>query len=387
MRVPRKDARGDTRRNGTILVLAAMVLVVLLGFVALAVDVGILAQARAQLKTVADSAALAGARQLASERRLSTTITNLDPEISEAKRLAIVAGNANKVLNNDMLLTNSNIVVGYKQVTSPNPDPPDSAVNTSVPATQFNSVQVTASVTVPALFSSVFGSTGKVVSVTSTATVELVKVGGFQSVNGSRPALLPIVIEKAAYDRMMRGETGDSYTFTSSNDNPPSPNGVSDGPDGVKESVAYPVKDGLSGNWGTINFGVSSNSTSILGAQIRYGMTVDQLSREYPSGIATVPHRFSANTGISAGIKDDLTSIIGKPVTVAIYNGSGGNGNNAWYDVSEFGSVRIVAVDLKGGEKYVVIQPAIGNDPSGIPSTGDPVSWSSGGMVFLHLSR
>ena len=45
---------------------------------------------------------------------------------------------------------------------------------------------------------------------------------------------------------------------------------------------------------------------------------------------------FSGNPGISAGIKDDLTAIIGKPVVVPIYDQNGGNGNNAWYRVIAF---------------------------------------------------
>jgi hypothetical protein len=370
-----------------VLVLAALLLVAMLSFVALAVDIGIIATAQAQLKTVTDAAALAGARQLASDRRISTTITNLTPETNAARTQAIAIGQANSVLGQAAQVTSSNVVIGYKNVNPPNMDAPDANVSTSASFKTYNSVQVTATTTVAALFSAAFRSTGSTVSVTSTATVEVDQIQGFNSSLNANANILPIVMDSAAYNRMMNGTGGDQYTFTASNYNPPNSNGVTSAPDGIAESVTYPVANGLAGNWGTINFGVSNNSTQILGDQIRNGITPTQMTNEFPSGTVTVPHQFSANTGISAGIKDDLTSIIGKAVTVPIYDQSGGNGNNAWYHVVSFASVRIVAVNLTGSDKYVVVQPAINDDPTAIPNTGQPNSWSNGGVIFLHLSR
>src|SRR5436305_3075514 len=53
-----------TRRGGSILPLVALCLVGLIGMVALAVDVGLIAVSRTQAQSAADVAALAGARQL-----------------------------------------------------------------------------------------------------------------------------------------------------------------------------------------------------------------------------------------------------------------------------------------------------------------------------------
>jgi uncharacterized membrane protein len=52
------------RRSGQILVLASIGMVVLLGFSALAVDVGLLYSARRRMQTAADAAAIAGASAL-----------------------------------------------------------------------------------------------------------------------------------------------------------------------------------------------------------------------------------------------------------------------------------------------------------------------------------
>jgi len=199
---------------------------------------------------------------------------------------------------------------------------------------------------------------------------------------------------KANYDAMMGGATTlhDDYKFTPGSYSYPldkgASNGITSGSDGITESVIYPFKNGSEGNWGTINFGVSNNGTKTLSDQIDQGVTTAQMKSEFPpNGKVDLPHKFDGNPGISAAIKDDLTSIIGKPVSVPIYDSSGGNGNNTWYNVVAYASVRIVAVSLTGNPKYVIVQPASLNDPTAIPDTSGQNSWSQGGIPVVHLSR
>lgn len=388
-----RQSKSGARSRGAVLVLFAILLTVFMGFGALAIDVGVIATARAQLKTVADSAALAGARELANPNRISTTYV-IAPDIINARLKAKEFGELNYVLNEKAQLRDIDIVIGYKKVTPPNQDPPDKPVDTTTaPPLDYNSVQVTATHSSPALFSRVFGSTGSTISVTSTATVQVFEFGGYRISNGEKAGILPIVMAQSTYKDMTGNATGDSYTFTSSTYNPPSTNGVTSGPDGISESVAYPVDAGLAGNFGTVNFGVSANSTNVLGSQISDGVTPTQLENEFPGGDFAVPHMIKGDPGLSAGIKDNLIDIIGKPVTVPIYddtigsNGLSGNGNNSKYKIIGFASVRIVAVNFQGNNKYVIVQPALSEDPAAIPNPGKPVSWTDGGLIFLHLSR
>ncbi|MGE3819031.1 MAG: hypothetical protein AB7I30_06310 [Isosphaeraceae bacterium] len=167
---------------------------------------------------------------------------------------------------------------------------------------------------------------------------------------------------------------------------------MTSGADGVYESKLYPVASGSPGNWGTINVGVSNNSTSTLGAQIRNGVTPSQLAT-FPGGEIKLDTSlnppsitFGGNPGISAGIKDDLISIIGKPVSIPIYDSNGGNGNNAWYRVVAFAPCRIVSVNFQGNPKFVIIQPAIVTDPTALIG-GPQTSWTDGGKVVLRLTR
>ena len=92
------------------------------------------------------------------------------------------------------------------------------------------------------------------------------------------------------------------------------------------------------------------------------------------------------NPGISAGIKSALDAIIGKPVTIPIYDINGGNGNNAWYRVIAFAGVRIMAVNFQGNPKYVIVQPANVIDPTAIPRAAQS-SWTSGGVIEVYLAR
>ena len=135
-----------------------------------------------------------------------------------------------------------------------------------------------------------------------------------------------------------------------------------------------------------------NNGTSLIGSQIEYGITPAQLAT-FPNSTISLDYTqtppqitFSGNPGISAGIKSYLDAIIGKPVMIPIYDINGGNGNNAWYRVIAFQGVRILSVNFQGNPKYVIVQPALVNDPTGIPGTAQS-SWTSGGLIVLHLAR
>ncbi|MFO0950154.1 MAG: TadG family pilus assembly protein [Isosphaeraceae bacterium] len=374
--------------------LFAFLLPAFVGFAALSIDTAVLATARGQLSTAADAAALAGAQQLANEFRVRG-ITDLTTQIASANSQAVSFAAANKVLGQGALLysntansSQGDIVVGYLDPNAP----ASSLVTATSSASVFNAVQVRAARNtdhggkVPTFFGGLMGFNGSNITVQSTAMAWNYAVAGFKSKNSLAANLLPIVLDQTTYTQMMAKQTTDSYTYN------PDTNTVTSGADGVFESVLYPVSAGLPGNWGTIKVGVSNNSTSTLGAQIRYGITPDQLAT-FPGGVIqldtslTPPSiTFEGNPGISAGIKDDLISIIGKPVTIPIYDQAGGNGNNAWYRVVDFAPCRIVAVNFKGNPKYVVIQPALLNDPTVIIG-GPQTSWSKGGQIVLHLVK
>jgi Putative Flp pilus-assembly TadE/G-like len=382
-----------------------LMLPLFLAFVAMAVDTAMIAVARSQLGTAADSAALAGAQQLATERVLgATTLTS--GIITTINNQALKFAQSNTVLGaTPVLSTNlSEIVVGYLDLTNPS-----STLNSSSSlTTSFNSVQVTLSRDsthggpVPTVFAQLMGFKGANVSVTRTASA-VNSVAGFRASGSYSASLLPIVLDMTTWLNMMpptfafqyEGNTvygtaspttaTDQYTYNASN------NTVTAGADGIYESQFYPVSSGSSGNWGTIQVGVSNNGTSTLSAQIQSGIT--------PAELATFPNStiqldstlnppsitFTGNPGISAGIKSALTAIIGQPCSIPIYDTNGGKGANAWYRVIAFQPAVILSVNFQGNPKYVIIQPCLINDPTAIRGTAQP--WTPGGQTNVFLSR
>jgi hypothetical protein len=388
-----------------------LMLPVFIGFASLAVDTSMIAVARGQLNTASDSAALAGAMQLATENRVRGA-TTLTAEITGANTQAVTFAQDNSVLRGTPVISanTSNASGGQIMVGYLDPSNVHSTLNSSSSLTsQFNSVQVTLyrdashGGPVPTIFGQLMGYNGANVTVNSTATAQPFSVTGFQG-NGSLYAgILPITLDMSTWLQMMPpsftfayngGTVSGSASPTTSTDQytyDPTSGTVTSGADGIYESLLYPVGSGSPGNWGTINVGVTNNSTSILGAQIRYGITPAQLAT-YPNSTIcldtsqTPPScNFSGSPGISAGIKDDLTAIIGQPRFVPIYDQNGGNGNNAWYRVIYFQAARILSVNFQGNPKYVIIQPCLANDPTAIRSTAQ--NWTSGGQIWPYLSR
>jgi Flp pilus assembly protein TadG len=88
--------RQSTRRGGTVLVLVVFCIVALLAFVALAIDLGMIAVARSQCQNAADSAAMAGARTLNGDAATNNNYANATPN-------AIAAALANPVLSQPLL--------------------------------------------------------------------------------------------------------------------------------------------------------------------------------------------------------------------------------------------------------------------------------------------
>jgi Flp pilus assembly protein TadG len=277
-------------RRGTVAAMVGLTLPVTVGVMALALDGGLLYLQRRQAQSAADSAALAAAYALSQ-----------GSSFSNARSTAIAVGSQN------------GITITSSQVTAP----------------QAAVVAVSVTSSRPKMFSAIWGAGTASANASATAVAQT-GINGFQANGSSNAGLLPIVLDKTTWQAMMAGQTTDEYTYNFASKT------ISPGPDGIAESQLYPVGSGSPGNWGTIKVGVSNNSTSTLDAQIRYGITSDQLAM-YPnstikldSTLSPPSITFQGNPGLSAGIKGSLTAVIGVPLVVPIYDQSGGNGNNTW---------------------------------------------------------
>jgi hypothetical protein len=93
----------------------------------------------------------------------------------------------------------------------------------------------------------------------------------------------------------------------------------------------------------------------------------------------------NGDTGISAGVKDELNSIKGQPRVIPIFSAVSGNGNNAQYTIVKWQGVRIVNVQLTGSmsQKNVMIQVAPAQIKGVVPSATAGTSSSVFSPVVL----
>jgi hypothetical protein len=205
-------------------------------------------------------------------------------------------------------------------------------------------------------------------SVTATAKAALQAISGFRMSSGASGncELLPIAYDKPSWDLLLAGSGADNYTYNSATGS------VSSGADGVKEIDLYPYGNQslTPGNRGTVDIGSPNNSTADLSRQIRYGVNAADLA--YFGGSIDInggPMNLNGDTGISAGIKDDLASIIGKPRVIPIFESVTCPGNNATFRIVKWVGIRLMYVKLTGGGKKVIAQPAPIMSRWGIPAT------------------
>jgi hypothetical protein len=327
--------------------------------VAFAVDLGYLATARTELQRSADAAALAATYALASDP-LGASI-NTTPQIAAAKAQATVYAGLNTVCNSGPVLdtsaTGGDVVAGYLS----NPSDQSCTLNTSSSLTNsFNAVQVRVRRTssqngnVPLFFGRILGLNGIAAEAQATGAI-LRNFKGFKAPdNGQNLGILPFALDKATWDALLAGGGTDNYSWD------PVTQTISNASDGIHEVDLYPHGTGSAGNRGTVDIGNNNNSTPDIERQILHGVSpADLAAIGGELALDSGGHlNLNGDTGISAGFKDALTSITGQSRIIPIFDQVTGPGNNASFRIVGFAGVRILAVDLTGGGKKVVVQPA-----------------------------
>jgi hypothetical protein len=363
----RSDFHSIHNRRGIAAVYAALLLVFVLGLAAFAVDLGYLFMSYGQLQTCADSGSLAGAQVLVNDGQVASPPSYTSGQ-SAARAVAVQFASANRVGvdypavdSNGSNDSSGDVVLGYLA----DPADPNCQLDFANPAL-YNAVQVrvrkSSSVNglVPAFFAKVLGSAGQTVAAKATAVMSSDVVGFQVTPETGNSDLLPFAVKKEKWDELVAGTGSDNYKYENGS--------VSGGSDGVLELNMYPISNGASGNFGTVDIGNPNNSTADLTRQILYGVNSSDLA--YFGGALTLGPdgtvQLNGDTGISAGIKDDLEAIKGRPRTICLYSTVSGNGNNAMYTIVGFVGVRIMHVKLTGNPKYVIIQPAVVVDASAI---------------------
>lgn len=362
-------------RRGSILVLSVFVMVVVLGFAAFAIDVGFITLTKAQLQNTSDAAALGALIEIADGYGVGSNMT--DAQVKAATQQAAVDVAAlNRAGEQHAVYAESVRDVRLGQYTwNSTTGQWDQLWDVS----PYNMVEVTlhrdqsgstnGDRPLDLFFAPVLGVDEATLEVASTAVLQ--PGVGFSSggVNGSGPScspgVLPITLDLESWTDLMNGIGHDHYAYNEAT------GAITSGSDGILEVNLYPygVQELPPGNRGTVDIGNNNNSTADISRQILYGLNGQDLApfggeiRIENGGTLLL----NGDTGLSAGIKDELEAIKGQPRAIPIFSAVSGPGNNAMYTIVKFVGIRILYVKLTGkpADKQVIVQP--------VPYVGDCV--------------
>ncbi len=215
---------------------------------------------------------------------------------------------------------------------------------------------------------------------TTATAVMAQKISGFSLPPNSLETLdlLPFALDLQTWQGLFSGTISDQYRFNATDGT------VLSGTDGIGEVNLYPQGTGSPGNRGTVDIGGANNSTNDIARQIIHGISCQDLvdlgkplTLQCDAGLT-----LNGDTGISAGVKDELSSIIGQKRIIPIFSSVSGNGNNATYSIVRWVGVRILSVKLTGkmSDKQLIVQPAPMIAPHAVIAT------SGGGSSEFILS-
>ena len=385
------------QRHGVVVVQTAVMSAVLLGFAALAIDIGRTAAIRAEAQRAADAAALAAASGLATDG----VLTQNDTDVAEAARSrALAIARRNRVFNDETHVAEQDVEFG----TIEDPWNLHSPFVPSHPSVA-NAVRVTVRRStgspdgpIPTAFAGVLGKNWVNVEASATAIVDR-RVAGFRPPPNGEGLLIPLTIQQQRYlDELQNG--ADTYSFEDG--------AVRHTGDGIREIRLYPDKQGGvssngkgkgssnsnggagSGNFGILNIGYANNGVPEIEARILNGVTPEDFTaaigmpeiRFVDDSGKPITHQIDGDPGVKAGIKDALEQRIGDVVGFFVHTTVTSHGANAQFTVVGIGFGRVLAVDLTGsvnGAKGLILQPVAYEGSSVItapyaPSAGAYVS-------------
>ncbi len=377
--------RNPARRRGTVVVFTAVSFTVLIGFAALAIDVGYAYSVQAQLQRNADAAALAGAIVLTSNKMLTPSYDPISDVISEVDSYAAlnISGGVAPVI------AGSDIIVGFINDLR---DPTDMIAPGVTP---FNAVQVMVrredndNGELPMFFAQIFGVTSVPLRAVAVAGVED-GFSGYRPTSSGTSPLLPFSISIDKYnDSITNGNGPDQWSW---NETTRVPDQV---PDGEHEIWVFPTGADAAGNFGTLNIGVGNQGTLVLASQIQNGLTDQQLESEIGTGNLSFvdsngnsqTYDMTGNPGISGGMSSAVQSRVGDVVAYFVHDTVTMQGSTATFNIIDLRFGRLFEVDLAGdpANKRIVLQPEAYSGP-GIQT--DPASTRTGrGNFTLRLTH
>ena len=359
-------------RRGAITILAALLSIVMVGMVAFCVDIGYVLSAKEEMQRASDASAMAACWQFAqqvsdgkSETEAATAARNTVMQYADQNAVTGAGMSVNPNAGNDPA---GDIVFGTVSDFNSSED----TFTTGDPS-KYNAVRVrmhknsSANGEVPYFFARVFGLEGQVLKSEATAAV-LRQIGGFQArSDGKNVDILPMALDLDTWNELTSGVGSDNYYWSKETET------ITSGSDGWVEVNLFPQGTGSPGNRGTVDIGGSNNSTADIARQILEGISSSDFAALGKPLVLDGTGKLTLNgdTGISAGVQDELMLIKGEPRIIPIFSSVTGNGNNAVYTIVKWEGIRIMYVKMTGSmsQKKVMIQLAPVSTRGAVAST------------------
>nr|WP_271957875.1 Tad domain-containing protein [Rubripirellula sp.] len=427
--------RHHHNRSGAVAIVAAILLVMLLGMVALAIDLGYIVLTRTSMQAATDAACLSGGTELIE----GLGVAPAPPASVTASATSIACEYATFHPNGDVqesfLDAERDVQFGWAVF--------DNELNEwqknwgeEIPGVGgYNLIGVTMRRSVlgstkgdgplPLIFAPVLGRTYSTLETTAAAVIMPAKGVNVGNGENATSDVLPFVIHKRLWEKYRRAQAyyethgiptdpldvrdimdneTNNYRGTEPtgeplfghwvpvNNKPPefkqdfadiwscecsfdAQNSVTFfGSDGILEVDIFPRDDYTSGNFGTVDVGSSSNSTSDISRQILYGVSAEDLSY-LPGGQLSLPVNLQGDTGVSAGIKDELQDIYGQCRAILLFSTLVDPGNNASFEIIGLAGIRIMQVEMTGAltYKHLSVQLCQSTLSNAIPDIGKTI--------------
>ena len=201
----------------------------------------------------------------------------------------------------------------------------------------------------------------------------LTSIRGFRTPNdGSNLDLLPFALDLESWTSLLQGVGADQWRWDQQAGR------ILTGSDGILESTSIrkePARPAIAAR--SISAEATTARPISRGRSWRASRPrISNITAANWNSTTRVTLELNGDTGISAGVKDELNSIRGQKRIVPVFSSVTGPGNNAQYTIVQFVGIRIMEVDLTGKStsKRVIIQPATVKARGGIPSASSNTS-------------
>ena len=209
------------------------------------------------------------------------------------------------------------------------------------------------------------------------------RVGGYDPEDPGAADIWPFTIHKDEFNYWLGLKT-DAYEYDPDGDS------VSKGTDELAEVRLYPAKL-APGNFGLLNIGTKNQGTPTLAAHISGGVPPSDVEKEIGTTIVSfvddngkpITHNITGNPGLKAALENSIHARIGDVVAIFLHDQVNGNGANTVYRTTGLRFVRVLDVNLNGGNKYLWVEPVTYTSAGLVMNPEAPSTNGAAGRIML----